>query len=94
MIQIPEPPDIAACSECMHPLLWMWTARRSAWVAFVAVDRLTLRFHECRPLQDVPTWRAIAAVPAPDQALRNAAGRQAVEQALKSKSSTDEKETD
>ena len=93
MIEIPEPPDIAACATCMHPLVWMWTARRTAWVAFVSVDRLTLRFHECRPLQEPATWRALSAVPDPHQAERNAAGRAAVEQALKSKSAPTEGET-
>ena len=91
MIEIPEPPDIAACGRCNHALVWHWTARRQTWVAFVQLDRLTLRFHDHEP-QDPATWKTLAQVPDPDQAERNAAGRQAVEQALKSKERTDEKE--
>lgn len=88
MIEIPEPPTVAACGACNHPLRWLYSPMKSAWVAFVATDRLTLRYHD-HPPQDPATWRDLRDVPDPRQAERNAAGRAAVEQALKSKTRTE-----
>ena len=92
MIEIPEPPDVGACGRCARALRWMWSHRRGAWVAFVPTDDpLVIRYHD-HPPQDPTTWKSLSAVPDPDQAARNAAGRQAVEQALKNKERTEEKE--
>ena len=60
MIEIEEPPEIRACAGCVHPLLWMWSPRRRAWVSFVpGSDPLSLRVHQCSPAQDIPTWRVV-----------------------------------
>lgn len=94
MIQIPEQPTVTACGSCQKALHWLWSQEKQEWVALVSgPDRWTPQWHRCRPLQAPGTWRALAAVPDPDQPARNAAGRQAVEQALKSKSSNEGEET-
>lgn len=57
MIEIDEPPDTAACSTC-GGLVWLWSPRRLAWVAFVLQpDRDLLRVHGCRHAQDFATWK-------------------------------------
>ena len=90
MIEIPEPPDIRACGACMSPLHWLYSHERQAWVALIpGPDRWTPQWHRCRSLQEPVTWRALSAVPDPQQAERNAAGRAAVEQALKNKERTE-----
>ena len=61
MIEIPEPPDTAACASCASPLRWLWSARTGAWVSFAteATDNRLLRVHECPPrgADRLPTWR-------------------------------------
>lgn len=79
MIEIPEPPNITGCAPCGSPLIWLYSARRSAWVAFVpAGDEHAIRPHPCRHSQDLPTWRSLdhgdppsAAYLAAKQALKN-----------------------
>lgn len=51
MIQVDEPPDVRACTTCMHPLTWIWVHHLSRNVAVVPVeglDRWTFRLHTCR----------------------------------------------
>jgi hypothetical protein len=59
VIEIPEPPDIQACASCMCPLSWLFSARRSEWVAFVpnTADNRTLHLHGCRDRHAPPSWR-------------------------------------
>lgn len=60
MLEIPEPPDNRACTACMRPLLWLWSARTTRWVSFVPdpSDTRTLHVHECAEGGDrVPSWR-------------------------------------
>lgn len=94
MIQIEEPPDIAACGHCARPLRWFWGpagADKPEWTAFVPdADRLPT-LHTCRRLQGPHTWRQLSLVPAPDQAERNAAGRALAEEEIK-KNRTDEEQ--
>lgn len=93
MIEIDEPPDTAACASCARPLRWFWGPSESEapeWTAFVPdEDRLPV-LHRCRRLQGPHTWRQLSLVPDPDQAERNAAGRAAVDEAIKNKERTDE----
>lgn len=93
MIEIDEPPDIAACASCARPIRWFWGPGRSEkpeWTAFVPdSDRLPV-LHTCRRLQAPHTWRQLSLVPQPDQADRNAAGRAQVEEAIKNKERTEE----
>jgi hypothetical protein len=61
VIQIDEPPDTAACATC-GPLVWLWSRRREAWVAFIAAPDggpHAIRPHPCRHAQDYPTWREV-----------------------------------
>lgn len=91
-IEVPDMVSIGACGQCMHALLWLVNLdNHRVFAAYVDDrDRTVLHLHRCRPLQAPATWKSLAAVPDPDQAQRNAAGRQAVEQALKSKPSSTE----
>ena len=60
MIEIEEPPDIAACTTCMRPLVWLFSGRRSIWVAFATepTDIELLRVHRCRLEGGQPmSWR-------------------------------------
>lgn len=59
MIQIDDPPTVSACASCPAPLVWLWSARRKGWVAFVPVDDVTLKVHGCKPLQEPSTWRQV-----------------------------------
>lgn len=63
MIEIPEPPDLPACSACMRPLRWLWSARRRDWIAVVSVadDPDGMRVHR-HPEQ--PSWRDVPPPPA------------------------------
>lgn len=85
MIQIDDVPNVAGCASC-GPLIWLYSPRRAAWVAFIAAPAAgphALRPHPCRHAQDLPTWRDLQTAPTPQQHEINAAGRRAVEQALK-----------
>lgn len=86
MIEIPDPPAQPVCATC-GPLLWLYSARKAAWVAFIAVaeGRHAITPHPCRHAQEPRTWREISATPGPEQARINAAGRAAVERAIKPK---------
>lgn len=59
MIEIPEPPTIAACASCCSSLTWLYSARKQAWVGFVndPIDAMTLRVHGCKHAADGPLWR-------------------------------------
>ncbi len=75
MIEIPDPPTATDCAAC-GPLTWLYSARRSAWVAFVgAGDQHTIRPHPCRHAQEPATWREIRqpAPPSPEYLAAKAA---------------------
>lgn len=60
MTEIPDPPNRPACSACMTPLVWLWSPRRTAWVAFIpapAGGQHAITPHPCRGPTDPPTWR-------------------------------------
>jgi hypothetical protein len=90
-IDVPDMASVGACGACSRPLIWL--ANLDNLRVFAAVvddhDRTILHLHRCKPLQAPATWKALAAVPAPDQALRNAAGRALAEEALKNKDRTE-----
>jgi hypothetical protein len=87
-MEIPDPPTTAACASC-GPLVWLYSARRVVWVAFIQAAAETrphaITPHPCRHAQDQTTWKSLAAVPDPGQADINAAGRAAVDAALNNK---------
>lgn len=60
MTEIPDPPNRPACSACMSPLIWLWSARTSQWVSFVpapAGGPHAITPHPCRSSDGPPTWR-------------------------------------
>ena len=93
-IDVPDMARVGACGACASPLVWLVNLANDR--VFSAVvdehDRTVLRLHRCKGLQHPLTWRALAAVPDPDQAARNAAGRRMAEEALKTKSASTEGE--
>lgn len=79
MIQIEEPPDVKACSECMSPLTYAYVFHLGRTVAFVpvqGVDRYTVRIHTCRMTAE-RTWRHVQKVN-PETARRGARRARAV----------------
>lgn len=73
MIEIDEPPDIAACAPCMQPLIWLWSPRRKAWVSVTpGPEPDLLKVHGCRKLQDFPTWKDLPHGDPPSQEYREA----------------------
>lgn len=86
-IEVPDMVSVLACGQCMSPLIWLVNLTNHKVFAAVVDEHDRTRFvlHRCRPLQAPGTWKSLAAVPDPDQAQRNAAGRALAEQALKSK---------
>lgn len=83
MIEIPEPPSQTACASCGSLLIWMHSARTRTWRAWIQVDEVTVRLHPCRTAQDPVTWRSMPRRPGPVQVEINAAGRAAVEAAIR-----------
>ena len=62
MIEIDEPPDIAACAERSVPIVWLWSPRSGKWKAWepVSEDPEVIRRHRCgRHGDPLPTWRYI-----------------------------------
>jgi hypothetical protein len=59
MPTIPDPPTVLACAGCGSPLHWLYSPRKQAWIAFVPLDKETLRVHGCRRLQEPSTWRQL-----------------------------------
>lgn len=56
-MQIPDPPTIAACATCMRPLTWLYSPRKTVWVAFVR-NGDTITVHRCRDEPSrTPSWR-------------------------------------
>jgi hypothetical protein len=91
-MEIPDPPGRTECADC-GPLVWLWSPRRSAWVAFVpapAGGAHAIRPHPCRSAQDPATWRDLRATPAPEQFDINARGRRLVEREIKPSTTTGE----
>lgn len=89
MIEIEEPPDVRACSECMSPLTWIYLFHLSRTVAVVpvqGVDRMTFRLHTCRidEQKAKKPWRYVQTVE-PEIARRGAKRARAVLAAKKTK---------
>lgn len=60
MTEIPDPPARPVCSRCMAPLIWLYSARRETWVAFIPAPQggpHAITPHPCRSNGDPPTWR-------------------------------------
>lgn len=96
MIEVAEPPDVRACSECMSPLTWIYVFHLSKTIAVVPVlgeDRMTFRLHTCRMDQEKAKkpWRYVQTVE-PEIARRGAKRARAVLAAKKTKR-TDERTT-
>lgn len=77
-IEIPEPPDAAACATCMSAITWVWHQRSERWMSIVVdpVDRTRLRLDVCRELRNpghMPNWRDPVRTSAPDSPARAAA---------------------
>lgn len=90
MIEIEEPPDIAACSTFMVPLTWLYSARAAKWKSYelVDADTDTIRRHRCeRHSKPDPVWRQLTFNEEPDPELveRAHAGAERVRQELASK---------
>lgn len=95
VIEVAEPPDVRACSECMSPLTWIYVFHLSKTVAVVpvlGVDRMTFRLHTCRIDEDKARkpWRYVQKVE-PETARRGARRARAV-LAAKAKTRTEEGE--
>lgn len=96
VIEVDEPPDVRACSECMSPLTWIYVhhlRRNIAVVPVPGVDRMTFRLHTCRSNEDKARkpWRYVQTVE-PEIARRGARRARAV-LAAKSKARTEERTT-
>jgi predicted RNA-binding Zn-ribbon protein involved in translation (DUF1610 family) len=62
VIQIDEPPAAPFCASCNEQVVWLYSASKEAWVAFVPCtcgERFALRPHPCRHAQHGPTWRSL-----------------------------------
>ena len=62
MIQIDEPPAKPFCAQCLSQLVWLYSAPKQAWVAFVPCScgtRYALQPHGCRHAQDPRVWREL-----------------------------------
>ncbi len=70
VIEIEAPPTITDCAAC-GPLIWLYSARRTAWIAFIGAPdggRHAITPHPCRHAQHAGTWREVRtpAVPSPE----------------------------
>jgi len=82
VIEVDDPPDVRACSECMSPLTYIYVFHLSRTVAVVpvsGVDRMTFRLHTCRSDEDKARrpWRYVQTVE-PEIAHRGAKRARAV----------------
>lgn len=59
MIEIQDAPDIAACSSCMSPLVWLYSYRTGVTFSVVATSPTGFELHTCRHAQDERTWRRL-----------------------------------
>lgn len=87
MIEIEEPPDIAACSTYAVPLVWLWSPRAARWKSYEPVDSDLdlMRRHRCERHGDPdPKWRQLTFNEEPDPVLveRAHAGAERVRQEL------------
>lgn len=46
-MEIPEPPDRPICAGCNELLVWLYSARKARWVAFVVLTEHRLQPHLC-----------------------------------------------
>lgn len=74
MIQVEEPPDIAACASCGSVLVWLYSFRTGKTFSAVPdeTERGTFRVHTCRHAQDYPTWKAVRRRDEPTEEYRQA----------------------
>jgi hypothetical protein len=94
VIQVDEPPDVLACSECMSPLTWIWVFHLGRTIAVVPVqgeDRMTFRLHTCRLNEEKSKrpWRYVQ-TQSPDTARRGARRARAVLAAKRKHKHTEE----
>lgn len=87
MIHIPDAPTIQACTTCWRPIVWLWSPRTEAWVAFAPqpADNRVLRVDDCKraDVDRMPSWRDAAVTGHdPNAAERTARGRALVDEAL------------
>lgn len=84
---IEDPPERPICSRCNEKLIWLYSARRSRWVAFIILAGRRLEPHTCDARQ-----RMALHLPDPTAARRNARGR-ALANATLAGQPIDDKET-
>ena len=63
VIEIEEPPTIAACTSTMVPLVWLWSPRAAKWKSYIPVDGDLdlMRRHRCERHGDPdPSWRQLS----------------------------------
>lgn len=63
MTEIPDPPRQRDCAAC-GPLTWLWSPRRSRWVAFIPArdgGEHAITPHPCAEVREAPTWRSTRA---------------------------------
>lgn len=64
-MEIPDPPSQHACAQCSEPLRWLYSPRKTEWVAFV-IAAPNWRPHDCVP-------RSAKTAPNPDYLAARAA---------------------
>jgi hypothetical protein len=73
VIEIEEPPDIAACATFAVPLVWLWSPRAERWKSFEPLDGDldVMKRHRCeRHGGDVPPpYKQVTFNEAPDPTL-------------------------
>lgn len=74
MIEIAEPPDIAACASCGSVLVWLYSFRTKRTFSVIPdeTEHGTFRLHTCRHAQDYPTWKAVRQPDPPNSEYRQA----------------------
>lgn len=89
-MEIPEPPSRPICSGCNEKLIWLYSARKSAWVSFVVLTEHRLQPHQCFiPARKRGLW-------SPDPAIirRTARGRALADATLAGRPNPFTEETD
>ncbi len=46
-MEIPEPPDRPICAGCNELLVWLYSARKADWIAFITLTEHRLQPHLC-----------------------------------------------
>jgi hypothetical protein len=87
-IDVPDMASVGACGACSSALVWMANLSNGRVFSVVVdeTDRTRFQLHGCKSLQEPATWKHLPHRTTPS------AEYLAAREALKSKSSTDEKE--